>query len=672
MNNKQIAQNRISKLKKEIDYHRHLYHVLDKQEISEAALDSLKHELALLEETYPEFITPDSPTQRIGGQPLDKFQKITHIVKQWSFNDAFNETEVLDFDKRLQKILFNQTTNNDTSNLEYVAELKIDGLHVVLTYKNGLLQHGATRGDGKIGEDVTQNLKTIESIPLKLTQAIDIVVEGEVFMPKDVFNELNNEKASKGEATFANPRNSAAGAIRQLDPKIVQQRKLACFIYDLSLAPHNLTPNTQAEELQLLKDLGFKVNNHWQHLKNITEAFQFWKTWSQQKEEENYWIDGVVLKLNRRDLQEKAGYTGKAPRWAIAYKFPAIQTTTTIKDIKLQIGRTGALTPVAHLQPVSVAGSRVTKATLHNLDEIQRLDVRIGDTVVIQKAGDIIPEVVSVIKGLRNGQEIVFQMPSNCPFCQLPIKRHPQEVAYYCTNPKCLAIKLRQINHFVSKKGLNIEGLGPKKIKKLVEAGLITSIIDIFKLQSTDLQTIEGFQDKSIQNLLNAIQHSKNTSLDKLIYALGIRYVGEESAFSLAQNFSNLSEMSQTSLDDWLKIAGVGEKVAQSLYNYFQDPQNQQMIQTLIDLGVTIHHNTTTPKSSKITNLNFVITGTLDSLSRSEMENLIHNLGGHTTNTVSSKVHYIIVGHNPGNKLTQAQKLNISILSEKDFQKLIS
>ena len=403
MNKKEI-KNRIEKLKKEIDHHRYLYHVLDKVEISDAALDSLKHELYELEMQSPEFITPDSPTQRVGGRPLKEFKKVSHTVPQWSFNDAFNEEEIRDFDRRVKRFLADSGEPSE-ARTDYMAELKIDGLHIVLTYKNGLLVTGATRGDGKIGENVTQNIRTIDSIPLKLSEEVDTVVEGEVFMRKSVFEELNKEREKKGEQLLANPRNAAAGAIRQLDPRIVKERRLDCFVYDLSWAGNFPLPETQKEELEKLHKLGFKVNKNRKHCTDIEEAIQVWRHWMKHKEEEDYWIDGIVLKLNRNDWQRKIGYTGKAPRWGIAFKFPAEQATTIVEDIVVQVGRTGALTPVAHLKPVTVMGSMISRATLHNEDEIRRLDLKIGDTVIIQKAGDVIPEVVKVLPNLRTGKE---------------------------------------------------------------------------------------------------------------------------------------------------------------------------------------------------------------------------------------------------------------------------
>lgn len=679
--NKQQVKERIEKLKKEINRHRYLYHVLDRQEISDAALDSLKHELYELEQSNPEFITPDSPTQRIGGSPLDKFKKIKHKVPQWSFNDAFEKEEIIDFEKRIKKILAG-AGENDKLNLDYNCELKIDGLHIVLTYENGIFKTGATRGDGKIGEDVTQNLKTIESVPLKLDENINIVVEGEVFMPKTVFEKLNKERREKGEPPFANPRNAAAGAIRQLDPRIVKERKLDCFIYDLSwvktpqpplsgglLGQVFEIPKTQTEELDLLKKLGFKVNKFYKRCRSAEEIFAYWDYWQKHKNREDYWIDGIVVKVNRRDFQEKAGYTGKAPRWAIAYKFPAEQTTTVIEDIKIQIGRTGALTPVAHLRPVKVAGSTVSRATLHNMDEINRLDARIGDTIIIQKAGDIIPEVVNVVKGLRTGKEKKFIMPQKCPYCETEVFRPEGEVAFYCPNKNCFAMELRKLAHFVSKKAFDIEGFGPNKIKQLADEGLVSDFADIFKLKKRDLELLDRFAEKSADNLIEAIEKSKNITLGRFIYALGIRHIGEEMALDLSGKLGSLDKFRNISKEELEASDGVGPKVAESVYNYFHDANNIKLIDDLFETGIKIRSEA--KLSRKLNGLSFIITGSLQSMSRDGAKDKIRNLGGDVHSSISKNTSYLVVGQNPGSKFEKAKKLGIKILDEKEFLKII-
>ncbi len=677
--NKQKAKNRVAKLKKEINHHRHLYHVLDKQEISDAALDSLKHELEYLERQYPELITSDSPTQRVGGKPLDKFEKIKHQVAQWSFNDAFEREEIIDFEKRVKKILVDGSENSEVD-LDYTCELKIDGLHVVLTYENGILKTGATRGDGKVGENVTQNLRTIESIPLKIKENINIIVEGEVFMSKTVFNELNKKRKKNNEPLFANPRNAAAGAIRQLNPKIVRERRLDCFIYDLSWSPKS--PKTQNEELELLKNLGFKVNKFWKHCQSVDDIFEFYDYWKEHKDNEDYWIDGVVVKVNKREWQDKIGYTGKAPRWAIAYKFPAEQTTTIVEDIKIQIGRTGALTPVAHLKPVNVAGSTVSKATLHNEDEIKRLDVRIGDTVIIQKAGDIIPEVVSVVKGLRTGKEKKFAMPKKCPYCKTEIIKPEGEVALYCPNKNCFAVELRKLSHFVSKKAFNMDGFGPNKIKQLADEGLISSFADIFKLKKGDLEPLERFEEKSAGNLISAIEKSKNITLGKFIFALGIRHVGEETAILLgkitlplsrgAGGISEINVLASISQKELEAINGIGPKVAESIYNYFHDQENLKLVGDLLGAGINIENVEDKNKiSKKLTGRSFVLTGTLQHLSRDKAKEKIRALGGNISSAVSKNTDCVVIGKNPGSKSEKAKKLGVKIVREEEFLEMI-
>ena len=666
--NKIEARERIEKLKKEIDHHRYLYHVLDKQEISEAALDSLKHELYVLEQEYPEFITPDSPTQRVGGKPLDKFRKVTHEVRQWSFNDAFEEQEILDFDNRIRKIL-EEAGEKVERPLDYTAELKIDGLHVVLRYEKGLLVSGATRGDGKVGEDVTQNLKTIESIPLKLARPVSIIAEGEVFMAKDVFNKLNREREGKGEPLFANPRNAAAGAIRQLDPQIVKERQLGCFIYDLSRADDIETPASQSAELELLDELGFRVNKNWRHLDRIEEVFDFHKHWYADRNKENYWIDGVVIKLDKRAWQEKTGYTGKAPRWGIAYKFPAEQVTTVVEDIRVQIGRTGALTPVAHLRPVIVAGSKVSRATLHNQDEIERLDVRIGDTVVIQKAGDIIPEVVSVVKGLRTGTEKEFTMPTKCPYCEGEVIRKEGEVAHYCPNKNCFAVELRKLSHAVSKKAFDIDGLGPKKVKQLAEEGLISDLSDIFELRKGDLEVLGRFGEKSADNLLKSIETAKKVSLARFIFALGIRHVGEEMAITLARKYASLEKIENASREELEGVEDIGAIVAESIFEYFRTRENLDLIGKLLKAGVEIREDGLLSK--KLDGLSFVLTGSLASYGREEAKELIRKMGGQMSSSISKNTDYLIAGENPGSKLEKARELGVKILDEKGFLDMV-
>lgn len=698
-------KNRVEKLKKLINHHRYLYHVLDKQEISDAALDSLKHELYKLEREYPEYITPDSPTQRVGGKPLNKFNKITHTVRQWSFEDVFTEEEVRDFDGRVKKILAKEypSTSDVEGVAEYVCELKIDGFKIILTYEKGILKTAATRGDGAVGEDVTQNVKTIESVPLRLEKGVDIVVEGEIWMGKSELERLNKEQEKKGLLPFANPRNAAAGSIRQLDPKIAASRKLNSFIYDIATIggvgrvgelhsslpdtegeshrtqlSDSLFPKTQLEELKLLESLGFKVNKHYKLCKNIDEVINYWRFWRDKKDKEDYWIDGIVLKLNRRDWQERLGYTGKTPRFAVAFKFPAEQTTTTVEDIIVQVGRTGALTPVAVLKPVLVAGSTVTRATLHNASEIKRLDLKIGDTIIIQKAGDVIPEVVRVLKELRFGKEREFKMPARCPVCGDKLEHEKESPIIKCANKKCSMRRRRQLCYFASKKGFNIDGLGPKIIDALVDNGLVQDATDIFELKKGDLVPLERFAEKSAQNIIEAISKSESISLAKFITVLGIEHVGEETAVLLAKQFPSYSNEEfikrymELKTGDLQKIDGVGPKVAQSIYNWFQDERNKKFLDRLLaKVKITIPKQSHTSKNSKIAGKIFVLTGLLESMSRDKAKEEIRIRGGRAAESVSKNTDFLVAGSEPGSKYEKAKKLGIKILNEKEFMEIL-
>lgn len=523
---------RINKLRETIDHHRYLYHVLDKQEISDAALDSLKYELKKLEEEYPSLVTPDSPTQRVAGVALEKFEKVRHEVRQWSFEDAFTEQDIRGFDSRVRRFLAKELSREVTPN--YVCELKIDGFKIVLTYKKGLLVLAATRGDGEVGENVTMNVRTIESVPLRLEKSDDdVIVEGEIWMGKKDFESLNAEQRKRGEEEYANPRNVAAGTIRQLDPSVVAGRKLQMFAYDIaSTSPLGLRGAStklmsQSEELELLGKLGFKVNKSHELFDTIDGVISFWKKWQQKKDKEDFWIDGVVVKVNEREYQDALGYTGKAPRWGIAFKFPAEQVTTVVEDIQLQVGRTGVLTPVAHLRPVQVAGSTVSRATLHNEDQIARLDVRVGDTVILQKAGDVIPEIVGVLTEMRAGKEKKFVFPKKCPVCGSAIERVEGEAAYKCTNRNCFAQRERFLHHFVSKHALDIRGLGPQIVDLLIENELVASPADFFELTHDDISALPRMGEKSADNVIASIEKARETTLPRLLVGLGIPNVGD-------------------------------------------------------------------------------------------------------------------------------------------------
>jgi len=668
--NKEIIE-RLEKLKKTIEHHRYLYHVLDKEEISPEALDSLKHELAEIEEKYPELKTADSPSQRIAGEALKGFKKIKHKVSQWSFNDAFSEDEIRDFDKRVRKFL--KEDRGQEQKPTYTTELKIDGLKIILDYENGFLKTAATRGDGKIGEDVTHNIRTIGSVPLQLKQKVDVVVEGEVWMSKTGLQKLNKDRKSKNLPLFANPRNAAAGSIRQLDPRIAAKRELDNFVYDLSLSDIGI-PETQIEELKLLEDLGFKVNKHYKLCRTIEEVINYWKEWQGKASKEPYLLDGVVVKVNEKYFQEILGYTGKAPRFAIALKFPAEQVTTVVEDIILQVGRTGVLTPVAHLRPVLVAGSTVSRATLHNEDEIKRLDVRIGDTVILQKAGDVIPDIVSVVKEMRTGKEKPFVWPSNVPDCGggVAIERIPGAAAWRCKNKNSFAQQKRKFYHFVSKKTFNIEGLGPKVIDQLLDAKLISSFPDIFTLKKGDLLSLPRFAEKSVDNLLSAISDAQKVTLARFIMALSIPLVGEEMALDIAGHFKDIQRLKRATFQELDMLPGIGSKVAESVVEWFNDKKNQKLLDKLLEL-VTIEKETFSVSNKVgISGKSFVLTGTLESMSREEAKEKIRESGGEISSSVSSNTDFVVAGEDPGSKYEKALELGVKILTEKEFLNLLA
>ena len=667
---KEEVRARVKKLRAEIEHHRYLYHVLDKVEISDAALDSLKHELAELERQYPELITPDSPTQRIGGVPLKQFHKVKHTVPQWSFNDAFSAEEIRAFDARVRKFLGLDAKKD----VAYTAELKIDGLHVVLTYEAGRFVLGATRGDGVTGEDVTMNLRTIESIPLVLQEPVDVVVEGEVYMARSVLEKLNRERKKRGEPLLANPRNAAAGAIRQLDPKIASERRLNTFIYDLS-AGDNL-PATQSEELERLRSLGFRVSKHYRRCANIDEVISYWETWQKKKDKEDYWIDGVVLKLDRRDWQERLGYTGKAPRWAIAFKFPAEQATTVVEDIVVQVGRTGVLTPVAHLRPVTVMGTTVSRATLHNEDEIKRLGLKIGDTVILEKAGDVIPDIVQVLPKLRGGREKEFVMPKRCPVCGSPVEKRAggtgATVGAYCTNKKnCYAQNLERNIHFAARSALDINGLGDKIVEKLMQAGLVQDPADFFALKKEDLLQLEGFADLAADNLLKAIAARKRANMARFINGLGITHVGEETSLALAEHFGSLQKLSRAHEEDLMSVADIGPVVARSIFEWFRDKAHQKLLKKFEDNGVVVLPYHAAASKGPLSGKTFILTGTLETMSREEAKARIRALGGKTSESVSKETSYVVAGKEPGSKYDKAKKFGIQILDEADLLKMI-
>lgn len=684
---KQDIQERILKLRQSIEHHRYNYHVLDKEEISAEALDSLKRELSELENAHPEFVDSNSPSQRIAGEPLKEFEKVPHKVAQWSYNDAFTESDMRAFDERVKRFVkdaFGEVGTARVPNPTYVCELKIDGLKVVLEYVDGKLICAATRGDGKVGENVTHNVRTIESIPLELRRSQSVIVEGEVWMSKKNFDKLNAEQEKLGLPLFANPRNVAAGSIRQLDPKITASRKLDVFIYDLAQSTSN-TPTLQSEELAYLKELGFKVNNHARVCKTIDEVIKFWDEWKNKSKKQDYWIDGVVVKVNEIKYQEALGYTGKAPRFGIAFKFPAEQVTTVVEDIQLQVGRTGVLTPVAHLRPVEVAGSVVSRATLHNQDEIERLDIRVGDTVVLQKAGDVIPDIVSVLTELRPKSAKAYTFPTYVPECggDGSIERIPGQVAYRCVFRGGAAEHRRKLYHFVSKKCFNIDGLGPKQIDAFLENNLISSSDDIFTLKKGDMLPLPRFAEKSVDNILQAIENARKVTFARFIFALSIDHVGEETAEDIAKHFRNFKDFYEkiTQKDSFAaqselsNIYGIGDKVAESIVTWFRKEDNQALVKRLLAQVDVLDEKSpvgTTAASSSVVNSEifgktFVLTGTLSTMSRDEAKAKIKALGGDVTGSVSKNTDYVLAGEEAGSKLDKAQDLGVRVLSEEEF-----
>lgn len=674
---KEAARERLVSLRKTIEHHRYLYHVLDKSDISPEALDALKHELVLIEAAYPELITPDSPSQRVAGAPLKGFKKIKHKIPQWSFNDAFNAEEMREFDIRvrtmLAKVIPLQKRMNDLREQvapTYVCELKIDGLKVVLTYEKGILVTAATRGDGIVGEDVTANVKMIESVPLSLHEKVSGVFEGEVWMAKSTLERLNKKEIKAGRPPFANPRNLAAGTMRQLDANVVKERGLDAFIYDIGEIDRAF-PKTQVEELKLLQDLGFKVNRNFTECKSIDDVILFWKKWQTRASKEDYWIDGVVVKVNERAFQDALGYTGKAPRFGIAFKFPAEQVTTVVEDIVLQVGRTGVVTPVAHLRPVSVAGSTVSRATLHNEDEIARLDVRIGDTVVLQKSGDVIPDIMSVVKEMRTGKEKRFVFPNYVEDCNGPIERIPGQAAYRCVNKNTFAQKRRKFYYFVSKKGFDIDGCGPKVIDALLDAEMIGNFDDLFTLTLGDVRSLPRFAELSAKNLIESIDKARTVSLAKFVTALSIDHVGEETAEDIAQAFGNIEKIRKASFDDFNAISGVGPIVAESLVTWFGDTHHKALIDRLLKEIKIINPPRKTAGGS-LSGKTFVLTGTMESMGRDEAKKEIRMRGGEIAESVSAKTSYVVAGENPGSKYDKAKSLGIRILSEGEFLKMLA
>ncbi|MCQ2559352.1 MAG: NAD-dependent DNA ligase LigA [Clostridia bacterium] len=642
------------------------YYVLDNPSVSDAEYDRLLQQLQAWEQEHPELITPDSPTQRVGGQVSEKFAAVQHEVPMLSLGNIFNEAELRDFDRRVRQNL------PPEAEPEYLTELKIDGLAVSLLYQDGLLVQGSTRGDGERGEDITANLKTIRAVPLRLRRNCSLLeVRGEVFMPKAAFAELNRQREETGESCFANPRNAAAGSLRQLNPQITSSRHLSIFLYALSRSEGlEIEPQTQEEVLLFLQDLGFKVNPHFQKVCKLEQVLAYCQEWEEKRFSLDYATDGVVIKVNQLEQQKALGSTAKSPRWATAWKDPPEQALTQIKDIVIQVGRTGALTPVAVLEPVLLAGSTVSRATLHNEDFIQLKEIRLGDWVWVYKAGEIIPEVDRVEKSKRTGEERIFQMPTSCPECGEAAFRPEGEAAVRCLNPACPSRLQNGLAHFVAKKAWDIEQLGSAVLSRLIEAGLVKKASDLYKLQMEDLLELERFAPKSAQNLLEALEKSKQRPLHCLLFGLGIRHVGEKAAKILARHFGSLERIRQASPEEIQAVPELGEKIAQSLLAYFADPLHIQLVDELAELGLNMEENYA-ENSGRLAGKTVVLTGTLAGYTRQQAEELLENLGAKTSSSVSKKTDLVIAGENSGSKLAKAQELGIPVLGQAEFEALL-
>ena len=694
--------NRLESLKKSIEYHRGLYHTHDKSEISDEAYDSLLRELEQIEKDFPDLLTSDSPSQRVGGEALKEFVKVTHVVRQWSFDDVFDVSELKKWTEKVQNFMDKAGIGDEK--VEYCCELKIDGLKVILTYENGKLVRAATRGDGEIGEDVTENAKTIKSIPLTLKEKTNLIAVGEIWMAKDELKRINEQRAKVSEPLYANTRNFAAGSMRQLDPKVTASRRLDSFIYDIEIVDTNPRINTNATnkaesqietqdgEIQLLEKLGFNTNPHHEVFDKAEGIQAFYEEWTKKRHSLPYELDGIVIKVNSRHIQEVLGYTGKSPRWGVAYKFPAEQVTTILEDIVFQVGRTGVVTPVAILKPVLVAGSTVSRATLHNEDEIKRLDLRIGDTVILQKAGDVIPDIVRVLTELRTGKEKPFSWPKKIAECggDGSIERIPGEAAWRCVEKDSYEQLKKKFYYFTSKKCFNIDGLGPRIIDLLMDNDLLTTFDDIFTLKKGDLLNLPRFAEKSADNLVEAIETSRRITLPKFLASLSIPQVGEETAYDVAKHFeaqrmkneelriknksqpnpvNTIDAIMNAAKEDFEKINGVGPTVSESLVSYFKDKNNIKLVNNLLGhIELVVEKNT---DQQKFQGMSFVFTGTMPTLSREEGQEIVRRNGGDVSSSVSKKTTYVVAGEEAGSKLEKAQELGVNVLDENAFRALL-
>lgn len=667
---KEEAKKRIEELRRLVEYHNYLYYVLDSPEISDAEYDALYRELELLEQRFPEFITPDSPTQRVGAPPKEGFKPVRHYRRLLSLQDVFDFEELNDWFKRITKL-------TGHTNFTFVCELKLDGAAVALVYENGILVRGATRGDGEVGEDITPNVKTIRNVPLRLL--VDnppplLEVRGEAYMSKEEFKRINDERAEKGEPLFANPRNAAAGSLRQLDPKITHKRKLLFAAHGFNYGD-GISFSTHLEALEWFKSAGLPVVPVYRHCKSISEVVDFCQEWQEKRHSLDYEIDGVVIKVNEFELHNVLGETSKAPRWAVAYKFPPEEKVTRLLDIVVSVGRTGALTPVAILEPVFVAGSTISRATLHNEDEIRRKDIRIGDYVIVHKAGDVIPEIVAPVVSRRTGKEKIFEMPDKCPVCGSDVIRLPGEVAYYCSGGiSCPAQVFNHILHWASRPAMDIDGLGEVVVRELMNRNKVKTVADIYYLTVEDFLELPLFALKKAQKLYNAIQDSKDRPLNRLIFALGIRHVGQYTARLLAERYHTLDSLMRTTEEELMQIPEVGPKIARSVVTFFKQPHNLEVIEKLRLAGVNFGKEEKEEEEAEekpLLGLTFVFTGALDLMTREEAQALVEKLGGRAASSVSKKTDYVVVGKDPGSKYQKALALGVKTISEEEFLKMV-
>ncbi|MBT3704950.1 NAD-dependent DNA ligase LigA [Candidatus Peregrinibacteria bacterium] len=698
--NEQEAKKRIDLLKKKIKQLNYDYFVLDKSTVNESVRDSLKKELVELEKSYPKLITTDSPTQRVGSALSGKFKKIKHTTTKKSLSDVFSAEEIVSWHERIKKLV--------SDKIEFICEPKLDGLNITIHYNKGVFTKAITRGNGIEGEDVTHSAKTIEAIPLKLNEPIDLEISGEIFLPKKQFERINKEQKSKDQKLYANVRNLAAGAIRQLDPKIASERGLDVNFYEIGA--NSMDPGTQKDVLESFRKLGLPVEPNFHKTASIDDVVNFCKKWEKKRDSLPYEIDGIVIKVNNLSQQKKMGKTAKTPRYAVAYKFPAEQVTSKVLDIILQVGRTGAVTPVAVMKPTLVAGSVVSRATLHNEDEINKKDIRIGDTVILQKAGDVIPEVVESMKDLRTGKEKRFRFPNNCPVCDKPIERKEGFAAYRCENQSCPAKQKEEFSHFVSKKGFNIDGLGEKVVVQLLDSGLIQDFADVFLLKKIDLLNLELFKDKRADNMIISLKEASHIPIERFIFSLGIRLLGETSSYDFANYILNHKKKSEKHLEKIEKesdeltlfeepenksdqqkedfsildlietvqsikfeelenIDGVGEKVAAYIFEWFNDPANTELLEKFYKVGITLD-TSNVGRTGKLTGRSFVITGTLKDMTRDQAKDFIKHNGGKVLSSVSKDLNYLVVGENAGSKLKKAEELGVKVINEEDLYKI--